>query len=90
MGIERQVARLLAVALEESRQGLAAVQHAEEVRVVDQFLVPVRVGRGGGDESIWDPGEQRHELLEGIRAVGAQHSRLVETCGAESRRVDLA
>ncbi|MCY1352108.1 hypothetical protein D9M69_383920 [compost metagenome] len=88
--VQGQVVGLGAVALEEAGQRLAGVHDAEEAGVVDQLLVAVRAGRGGGDEAVPDAAEQTQEGLIGLGAEAAQHARFVQADGGEQRRVKLA
>lgn len=88
--VQRQVAGLLAVALEEACQGLPSVHHTQEASIVDQFLEAVGRRRGRVDEFELDLLEQRQEFLIGLAAVAAQHTGLVQADGAELAHVDLA
>ncbi len=88
--VQRQVAGLLAVALEEAGQGLAGVHHAQVAGVVDQLLESVRAGGGRRHELELDTSERRQELLIGLAAVAAQHRRFVQAGRAELARRHLA
>jgi hypothetical protein len=88
--VQGQVAGLLAVTLEEARQGLAGVHHAQIPGVVDQLLVPVRIRRGRVDRLELDAGERGQELLVGLAAVAAQDAGLVQAGGAEAAGRDVA
>ena len=89
MGIEGQVAGLLAVPLEEPGEGLPRVHYLQESGVVDQLLVPVGVGGGSGDQLIRHPPELVQKGLIGFAAKAAQHRRLVQAAGGECPGVHI-
>ncbi|MGS1095848.1 hypothetical protein ACVCNR_14820 [Aquamicrobium terrae] len=90
MLVERELVRLLAVALEEACQRLPGIHDLKEAGIVDQFLGPVRRWRRGGDELEADALEQRQERLIGLRAVAAEDGRFIKRRRDELPGVDFA
>ncbi|MFB9187250.1 hypothetical protein ACFFX1_54775 [Dactylosporangium sucinum] len=88
--VQREVVRLGGVPLEEPGECLAGVHDAEEPGVVDELLVPVGAGGGGGNESVLDLVEQGQERLVGLGPERAEDGRLVEAGGVEQVRVKPA
>jgi hypothetical protein len=76
--IQRQIARLLRIALKEPRQRLPGIHHAQEPAVMNQFLMAIRRWRRREHKPILNRLAKLQEILIGLAAKRPQDTRLVQ------------